>query len=402
METVRLDGAGLRDRAEAMDLLDRALALPSWWGRNLDALHDCLTGLGRPVRLEVERREAMEETAFGRRLLRVLEDAAAETPGLELVFLPCAPSGGAEGRPVRLIDAHAHVVQCIAGTGSQGELRPCGGGRAAYATGQSFQILPPEFGAFDAPPEALLRVMDAHGVDKAVLLQGNYFGFQNLYTWEAVRAYPDRFAGAAAYDPFSAQADRIRTHLFDELGFRIVKFEVSSGSGLMANHPPVDLDGEVMHREYRCAADRDLIFVIDIGKPRSVSWQVDALARAIARYPSMRFVVCHLLSPQLGDGELLRRALGSLAMPNVWFDLAALCLNSSPETYPYPTARGYLLDAVKLVGADRLLWGSDMPSAMTRDSYRHFIDFVALHPGLGEAEKEQILCRNAEGLFFSK
>ena len=303
---------------------------------------------------------------------------------------------------MKIIDAHAHVVQCIAGTGSQGELRPCGGGRAVYATGHSFQILPPEIGEYDATPEALLRVMDAHGVDKAVLLQGNYFGFQNLYTREAVRAYPDRFTGAAAYDPFSAQAEKIKAHLFDELGFRIVKFEVSSGSGLMANHPPVDLDGEVMHRAYRHAADRDLIFVIDIGKPRSVSWQVDALARAIARYPDMRFVVCHLLASQLGDGELLKRSLDRLALPNVWFDLAALCLNSKPEVYPYPTARGYIRDAVEIVGADRLLWGSDMPSAMTQATYRQLIDFIALHPGLSGGDKEKILRANASALFFGQ
>lgn len=302
---------------------------------------------------------------------------------------------------MRMIDAHAHVVQCIAGTGSQGELRPCGGGRAVYATGSAFQILPPEIGEYDAAPEALLRVMDDHGVEKAVLLQGNYFGFQNLYTYEAVRAYPNRFAGAASYDPFSGQAERIRSHLFDELGFRIVKFEVSSGSGLMANHPAVDLDGEIMHREYRYAADRGLIFVIDIGKPRSVSWQVDALSRAIARYPEVRFVLCHLLSPQREDGELLRCALEKLAMPNVWFDLAALCLNSRPETFPYPTARGYVRAAADIVGADRLLWGSDMPSAMTRDSYRHLIDFIALHPGLSGGEKERILFGNAEALFFA-
>lgn len=302
---------------------------------------------------------------------------------------------------MKIIDAHAHVVQCIAGTGSQGELRPCGGGRAVYATGQEFQILPPEMGEYDAPPEALLRVMDGHGVEKAVLLQGNYFGFQNLYTYEAVRAWPDRFAGAAAYDPFSAQAERIKAHLFGELGFRIVKFEVSSGSGLMANHPPLPLDGEVMDREYRWAAERGLIFVIDIGKPRSVSWQVDALCRAVRRYPEMKFVVCHLLSPQLGDGELLKRSLDKLALPNVWFDLAALCLNSRPEEWPYPTARGYVRDAADIVGAERLMWGSDMPSAMTRDSYRHFIDFIALHPGLSQEEKEQIFYGSAERVYFS-
>ncbi len=86
METIRLDGAQLQNRKEAMELLGQALALPKWWGRNLDALYDCLTDLGRPVRLEISRREAMEVSAFGRRLLQVLEDAAAEQFGLELSF----------------------------------------------------------------------------------------------------------------------------------------------------------------------------------------------------------------------------------------------------------------------------------------------------------------------------
>lgn len=86
METIRLDGARLCARAEAMELLGQALALPEWWGRNLDALHDCLTELGRPVRLELCDREAMEASRFGGRLLRVLEDSAAENPWLELMF----------------------------------------------------------------------------------------------------------------------------------------------------------------------------------------------------------------------------------------------------------------------------------------------------------------------------
>lgn len=84
METVHLDGELLQNRAEAMEALGRALLLPEWWGRNLDALHDCLTDLGRPVRLELCGRAALETTPFGRGLLRVLRDSAAETPWLEL------------------------------------------------------------------------------------------------------------------------------------------------------------------------------------------------------------------------------------------------------------------------------------------------------------------------------
>jgi len=84
METVKLDGVRLCAREEAMDVLGLALALPEWWGRNLDALYDCLTDLGRPVCLELVNRAAMEEAPFGRRLLRVLEDAASEAAWLEL------------------------------------------------------------------------------------------------------------------------------------------------------------------------------------------------------------------------------------------------------------------------------------------------------------------------------
>ena len=89
LETIRLDGSRLCRRKEAMELLGRALALPEWWGRNLDALYDCLTGeLGRPVRLELSGRDAMEATDFGRRLRRVLEDAAACSSCFELAVEP--------------------------------------------------------------------------------------------------------------------------------------------------------------------------------------------------------------------------------------------------------------------------------------------------------------------------
>ena len=94
METVRLDGAVLCRRKEAMELLGRELNLPRWWGRNLDALYDCLTGaLGRPVRLELSGREAMGATDFGRRLLRVLEDAAEASVCFELTEEENGPEG---------------------------------------------------------------------------------------------------------------------------------------------------------------------------------------------------------------------------------------------------------------------------------------------------------------------
>ena len=84
MERIVLDGVLLAERTQAMALLEQALSLPCWWGKNLDALYDCLTGLGRPVCLEVRNLAALRAAPFGRRLLLVLQDAAADSRWLDL------------------------------------------------------------------------------------------------------------------------------------------------------------------------------------------------------------------------------------------------------------------------------------------------------------------------------
>lgn len=300
---------------------------------------------------------------------------------------------------MKIIDAHAHVVQYIAGFTSRGELRGVGGGRARYADGSEFQMIPERFGdSFTA--DDLISVMDKNGVEKAVLLQGQFFGFQNEYTAEAVKKYPHRLAGAGSYDPFCAKAETVKHRLFKELGFRAVKFEVSNGSGLMAYHPPIDLNGELMNVCYRHAADNGLIVVMDIGRPRNCCWQVENLAAAIKNYRGVTFVICHLLAPQRTDVALLGEVLSKLAMPNVYFDLASLASNQQPETYPYPTAVEHLKTAKRIVGADRLMFGTDMPSNLCRDTYSDLADYITLSGVFAQNELEDIFYNTANAVYF--
>lgn len=302
---------------------------------------------------------------------------------------------------MKIIDAHAHVVQYIAGFTSRGELRGVGGGRARYADGSEFQMIPEKFGgSFTA--DDMISVMDGNGVEKAVLLQGQFFGFQNEYTAEAVKKYPNRLIGAGSYDPFCAKAEEVKRRLFKELGFKVVKFEVSNGSGLMAYHLPIDLDGEVMNACYRHAADNGLTVVMDIGRPRNCCWQVDALAAVVKKYPSVTFVICHLLAPQRTDVALLGGALSKLARPNVYFDLASLASNQQPETYPYPTAVEHLETAKRVVGSDRLMFGTDMPSNLCRDTYAHLTDYIKLSGVFTDRELEDIFYNTANAVYFGK
>lgn len=297
---------------------------------------------------------------------------------------------------MKIIDAHAHVAQYIAGFTSKGELRAVGQGKAQYSTGEIFQMFPPEMGDIGVSPEALLKVMDENDVEKAVLLQGNWLGFHNQYTYEAVIKYPERFVGAATYDPFCVNVEAVKKRLFDDLGFKIVKFELSTGSGLMANRPPVYLDGTVMNGCYAHAREKGLTVVMDIGRPNCPCWQVDALASAISKYPEVTFVICHLLAPQRGDVQILSDALQKLKMPNVYFDLASLANNQKPESFPYPTASKHLETAKNTVGADRLMFGSDMPSALARDSYTHLKDYIIQSGVFNEKELQDVFYNTAD------
>ena len=168
----------------------------------------------------------------------------------------------------------------------------------------------------------------------------------------------------------------------------------------MAYHPPVDLNGEVLRKEYAFAADNGITVTVDIGRPRNCCWQPEALAAAAKSFPQVKFVVCHLLAPQIGDNGLLKDALGKLALPNVWSDLASLAANQKPEAYPYPTAVKHLETAKAVVGADRLMFGTDMPSALCRDSYEHLVDYITQSGVFNKSELKKVMRDTALKVYF--
>ena len=192
----------------------------------------------------------------------------------------------------------------------------------------------------------------------------NFLGPQNLYTYEAAKKYPDRLAAAATYDPFCRNVDSIRKHLFEDLGIKIVKFEVSTGSGLMSYHPTIPLDGDVIEEMLSYAEMHNNTVVFDIGRYPAECWQPEALA-------------------------------------NVVFDLASLPSNQGKDaTYPYPDAIHYIKRAIELVGSDRLMWGSDLPMNLCKDSYRHLIDYIVLSNEISTPDKENIMSATAAKVYF--
>ena len=100
-----------------------------------------------------------------------------------------------------IIDAHAHIFPGVRGATGRGPTRGPGYGRIAVGDEET-QLLPPYNEKTVFTPEMLIANMDWAGVDKAVLLQGPFYGECNSYVLEALNRYPDRLVGAAYFDPW--------------------------------------------------------------------------------------------------------------------------------------------------------------------------------------------------------
>lgn len=88
MERIELDLRRLTSVANLHQHLYKVLALPKYYGCNLDALHDCLTERAEATELVISARVTEEKYlgAYGEALLQVLQDAAEENPSLKVII----------------------------------------------------------------------------------------------------------------------------------------------------------------------------------------------------------------------------------------------------------------------------------------------------------------------------
>lgn len=103
MRICTLDGNSITDKKTLHDILAAALQLPDWYGRNLDALYDCLTDMKEEVEILILNAENLEAHlgAYARSLANVIGKASLENPRINITgslpphgpCLPSAPQG---------------------------------------------------------------------------------------------------------------------------------------------------------------------------------------------------------------------------------------------------------------------------------------------------------------------
>ena len=228
-----------------------------------------------------------------------------------------------------------------------------------------------EFLAFD-DPDIMLRAMDAVGIDKSCLF--NIFHPDgvgaNDRTAAFVAAHPDRFIGFSYVSPsIPGGITEELTRAIDELGFRAIKL-----------YPPyvgLPLNDAAWDPIYEFASERNLAVIAHTGPGYESA--PDKFGEAAGRFPEANFVAGHA-----GNNEPYRSQAIDAARrnPNYYLETCS--------TYRTP---GVIEELVEKAGADRVIYGSDIPLMDPRVQIGKVIT-----ADISDADKRLILGENARRL----
>ena len=132
--------------------------------------------------------------------------------------------------------------------------------------------------------------------------------------------------------------------------------------------------------------------------------QVDELAEVIADCPQLRIAIGHMgmaNPPQTPcwENPSWRRQIALAQHPNVRIEMGGITWLYNAEFYPFPSAVRAIREAIGIVGADKLMWGSDYPRTITAITYRMSYDFILKTAELSDEEKRLILGGNAQRFY---
>lgn len=241
------------------------------------------------------------------------------------------------------------------------------------------------------PPECILGAARPCGVDRVVLVQMSYYGTDNSYMLDTMRAHPGVFGGIAVID---ADSDEVEAEMARLRALGVRGFRIQPRGGAAATW----LDGPGAARMFAEGARSGQAMCCLIN-PEALP----ALDRMCAAYPDTPVVIDHLC--RIGvDGEIAEA------------DVAALCALARHGNVKVKVSAFYALgrkrpphdELVPLIrrvyeafGAQRLMWASDCPFQVRDESYEDGLALVRDRCDFLSAEdKAWLLGRTAEATFF--
>ena len=302
-----------------------------------------------------------------------------------------------------IIDAHAHIFTCINGR-SGGETTASGYLGKIETSKQSAPFTPPADGITSFSIEVLEELMAQSGVEKALLLQNPTIGSINEELEAVLAEKAEKFAGVIQVDPLSAGACEEIRRFSACKGFRALKLEMGGWGRI---YPQISYRDIAMRQVIKTAGEVGLVIIVDTGSIRSVGHNPQELAALADEFGEFRFQLEHLgflERHNAADAEALKdwNALIDLgAKDNVYLGYSAVGTLLAEE-YPCVQSLELLCIAVERVGAEKILWGTDVPGTLNDYTYKQMLSSILLHADfLLDEQKVKIMGKNAERLYFS-
>lgn len=277
---------------------------------------------------------------------------------------------GAAVSRVPIVDAHVH---CFAGPGDQ---------RFPYHPDGPYQ--PPK----PAPPERLLELMDAAGVDCAIIVHPEPYHDDHRYLEHCFDVGRGRLKGTCLFfadDPAATAklADLVRRRPGQIIALRVHAYAPE-------RLPP--LGKPELRTLWKAAADLGLAIQAHF-EPR----YAPPLEPLIREFKETTVLIDHLGRPFQGTPEEHAAVIRWSAHLNVVMKLSALPVK---EEYPHRDPALVVKRLLEAFGPDRLIYGGGFGADATADSYRAARDRVAAHlPRLAIDDLAKVLGGNAARLF---
>jgi len=237
--------------------------------------------------------------------------------------------------------------------------------------------------------EDLIEFMNRNSIDRTVLIQCFYHGYDNSYMCHCLKRFPDRLHAVALLDPLEPDAPEKLEHLHKEHGVQGMRL-----------YPIKDEDASWLSRDEQNALWET---ARKLGVP--FTWfgrcaQIPFLEPMLQRFPDVNIIIDHLGEPVLSEGldGSFKRLLGLAKYSNVY--VKATRINGiSNQPWPHEDVQPFVKAVYESFGANRMLGCTGFPESPQRPEAVGFRVIEEALDFLSEDDKEWILGKTAESLY---
>lgn len=274
------------------------------------------------------------------------------------------------------IDTHCHVISEDL---DRYPVSPIGGVRSGWSASR-----PVTFDRFE-------ELITLSGVSQAVLVQSSTtYTYDNSYVADCVEKNRDRFVGVITVDGLAPDVSDTLSYWIKDRGMSGVRFYTPEDSFW--------LDKPEGEPAWKAAAE--------LGIPACVSSKrigLPLVRTAVEKHPDVPVLLDHMLKPMPDGGapfELATDFFDFAKFPNLYLKFTNVNVNTYKDA---AHAEEFLKRIVDLFGVDRMMWGSNFPSAYGSDESNPYGELVeeskSMLAFLDDGSKAQLFSATARSLY---